>query len=194
MGEGEALGVEEEAVHAVDGAFYLRVVDGVVAAFVVRGVADDGVIDRGEVDADLVRAAGFDVDVEEREFIEPLPNFPKAEGVAAVGGDSHLGAVPPVAGDRAVDGPFVLTRTAVDECDVGLLNGALAELVGEGFVSLFVFGDEDEAGGVFVEPVDDADAVVVRRVNHPVSRSGCHRSFVRRGAFLESLGVSAYRR
>ena len=51
--------------------------DGFVAAFVVGFVADDGVIDRCEVDADLVRAAGLDLDVEQREFFEPLSHLPQ---------------------------------------------------------------------------------------------------------------------
>ena len=46
MCEGEAFGVEEEAVEFVDLSLYIRVRDSVVAAFVVGGVADDRVIDR----------------------------------------------------------------------------------------------------------------------------------------------------
>lgn len=76
VGEGEALGVEEKAVELIDGAFDLDVSDGVVAAFVVGGVADDGVIDRCEVDADLVCAAGPDVDIEKSEFLEPFSYLP----------------------------------------------------------------------------------------------------------------------
>ena len=138
--EGESLGVEEEAVEFFDGAFDLGVGDGIVAAFVVGGVADDWVIDRREVDADLVRAAGLDIDIEEREFLEPLTHLPQAERVTAVGGYRHLGPMPSVACDRAVDGSFVFPRTAVDECDVGFFYCAVAELFGEGFVSLVVLG------------------------------------------------------
>ena len=38
------------------------------------------------------------------------------------------------------------------------MNGAFAEASGEGFEGPGVFGGDDEAGGVFVEAVDDAGA------------------------------------
>ncbi len=79
--------------------------------------------------------------------------------MAAVGGDGHFCAVPAVAGDGAVDRAGIFTRAAVDERDVGFENLAVAELFGKGFVGLLVFGDDDQAGGVFVEAVNDADAV-----------------------------------
>ena len=121
--------------------------------------------------ADLVRAAGFDLDIEQSEFLETLPYLPQAESLAAVGGDRHLGAVPAVAGDRAVDRAGVVTRAAVDECNVGFEDLAVAELVGEGFVGLFVLSDDDEAGGVFVETMDDADAVRAPALVGSCSRS-----------------------
>ena len=95
--------MEEKAVQAFDGAFYVKIVDRVVAAFVVGGVADYGVIYRREVDADLVGAAGFDLDFEQRKFFKPLTDTPVGQCVAAVGGDGHFCAVPAVAGHRAVD-------------------------------------------------------------------------------------------
>ena len=159
MGEGEAFGVEEEAAELFDGAFDLGVGDSVVAAFIISGVADDGVIDRGEVDSDLVRPAGLDVDVEQCEFLEPLTHFPDRQCVSAICGDGHLRPVPAVAGDGPIDGAFAFPRAAVDESDVGFFYCAVAELFGEGIVSLVVLGNEDESGCVFVEPVDDADAV-----------------------------------
>ena len=68
--------MEEKAVEGANGVFDIDVVDGVVAAFVVGGVADDGVIYRGEVDADLMRPAGLDGDLEQCEFLKPLPDLP----------------------------------------------------------------------------------------------------------------------
>ena len=79
--------------------------------------------------------------------------------MAPVRGDGHFGPMPPVARERPVDGTFVFPRAAVDECDVRFFDQAIAELFGEGFVSLLVLGDEDKAGGVFVEAVYDADPV-----------------------------------
>ena len=42
--ERELFGVEEEAVEYADVVFYINVVDGVVAAFVVGSVADDRMV------------------------------------------------------------------------------------------------------------------------------------------------------
>ncbi len=184
MREREFFSVEEKAAHYADRVFNVDVCNGVVAAFVVGFVADDRVVDRREMDADLVRTAGLYLDVDEGEFFETLADLPEAECLPAVRGDGHFCAVPAVAGDGAVYGAGIVARVPVDEGDVGFENLAEAKLVGEGFVGLLVLGDDDQAGRVFVEAMDDAYAVLSRRFsqalfgreNHPVRRSGVHPS------------------
>ena len=50
-----------------------------------------------------------------------------------------------------------------DQNEVGFLDLAVAEHVGEGVVSGVGFGNDEEAGGVFVQAVDDAGAVRMNR-------------------------------
>ena len=54
--------------------------------------------------------------------------------------------------------PSARLRRALDERDVGLLDGAVLELLREGVVRGVVLRDEDDARRVAVEPVDDAGA------------------------------------
>ena len=103
MGERQFFGVQKKPAKRIDGIADIGIGDGVVAALVVDLVADDRVIDIAHVDADLVRAAGFDLDVEQREFFKSLSHFPEREGTAAVGGDLHPQAVVLVAADRRLD-------------------------------------------------------------------------------------------
>ena len=60
---------------------------------IIRLVADDGVIDRREVNAYLVGSAGFYLDVEEREFVIAFLDLPRRESCAAVSGDTHSRAI-----------------------------------------------------------------------------------------------------
>ena len=56
--------------------------------------------------------------------------------------------------------PFSRSTRAVDKCDVGLADLTRGEEFGELGVSCIVFGDDDEAAGVLVEPMDDAGAKI----------------------------------
>src|SRR5215203_5364086 len=119
--EAEPLGVEELAAEGVDARAQGRVGNRPVAAAVVGLVADDGVIDPREVDAYLVRAAGLDLHVQQREAREAPPHAPERDG--------HARAVARVARERLFDPPFLLFRHPVRQRDVGLEDRALAELV-----------------------------------------------------------------
>lgn len=77
MIERKVCRVQEEPPEMLDGLSYLVVCDRIVAAFVIDAVADDRMIYRGKVYANLVRASGLDLNVEEREFLESLANLPE---------------------------------------------------------------------------------------------------------------------
>ena len=100
--------MQEESVKRVDGVSDDGIGDGVIAALVIYLVADDRVIDIGHVDADLMCAAGFDLDIEQREFVESFSNGPKCQGTAAMVRDLHPESVVLIAADRGVDGAGVL--------------------------------------------------------------------------------------
>ena len=62
-----------------------------------------------------------------------------------------------IAADRNVDLAGIFVRLAVNERDVRFVNRPLAKLFGQSLVDLVIFCNDDQARGVFVEAVDDAD-------------------------------------
>ncbi len=74
----------------------------------VERVADHGMMERGEVDADLVGAAGVELDFEERGGADAGEGAPVGAGFAGAGEDEaaaggHANAALGVAGDGEVD-------------------------------------------------------------------------------------------
>ncbi len=112
----------------------------------VERVADDGMMQRGEVHADLVGAAGVQLDFEERGRIDAGEGAPVragfagfAEDEAAAGG--HAGAPVGVASDGEVDGAVVLFQEAFHQGEVDFFDLALAEGFAEFGVRGVIFGD-----------------------------------------------------
>jgi len=128
MLERELFGVKEKAVEFLDRLFYFLICDGVVAAFVVGPVADDRVIDRSEMDADLMCSSGLYFNIDEGELFEPLSNLPHRQRMSPVGRNGHLRTMPAVARDRAVDRSQVLAGAAMNKSDVRLKNLARSKL------------------------------------------------------------------
>ncbi len=131
--------------------------------FAVDGVCDDGCALVVEVDADLVGAAGVEVAEDEGGAgggvgVEDLV---VGDGGFAAGwvDDGHFLAVDGVAADVGEDGVFGRGGDAAGDGEVEFFHGfALGELGDEGLVGGVGFGDDEAAGGVFVEAVDDAGA------------------------------------
>src|SRR5229473_4861905 len=117
----------------------------------------------GEVHTNLVGAAGVKLNFRQRGGIDAGERAPVGAGFAGVakykaapGG--HACAALGVAGDGEVDSAVILLQKALHESDVGFLDLALAEGFAELGVSGVVFGDEKDAGSVFVGAIDDAGA------------------------------------
>src|SRR6266566_4500636 len=135
----------------------------------VERVANDGMAEGLGVDADLVGAAGFDADLDEREGAvgagDPFKDMEVGDGGATVGAaGGHAGAADEVAGDGEGYGGVVFFEVAVEEGEVGLGDLALGEHLAKLAVGAVVFGDEDEAAGLLVEAMDDAGAEIAADV------------------------------
>lgn len=150
--EGEPPGVEEETG------------SGELVFFPVDGIAEDGGADVVEVDADLVGAAGVEV----AEDQGGLGGWIRGEGfVIGDGGlapgrvyDGHFLTVHGVASDVGEDGFRGGLWDAVGNGKVELFHGrALCELSDETLVGGVGFCDDEAAGCVLVEAVDDAGAL-----------------------------------
>jgi hypothetical protein len=129
-----------------------------MAGAAVGGVADDRMSEAGHVNADLMGAAGFDAHAQERGEGAGGEGFVAGAGGAAFFRDGHFLAVDGMAADGEIDRAGGFGRGAPHEGEVFLLDGVGGELGDEGGDGLFVLGDDEDAGGVFVEAMDDAGA------------------------------------
>ena len=128
----------------------------------VDRVADDREADRREMDADLVRPASLQVDREERVLAEQLEQLEVRDGVArAVRVQRLPGRVAAVAADRRLDPAGARSRPAADEGQVGPLELAALDQLLQPLVRLLRAGDDEQARGVAVEPVDDPRSLLV---------------------------------
>ena len=150
VAESQLAGVEHEAVGI--GAFFTR--------FAVDGVTEDGCADVFEVNANLVGAAGVEGAFDEAGAVALLgEDFVVGDGGFAGAGvdDGHLLAIDGMAADVGEDGVGVfeggLGGDGVVDFGGGFAFGKLGE---EGLHGAVGFGDDDAAGGVFVETVHDA--------------------------------------
>ena len=122
----------------------------------VQRVARQRMADRRQVDPDLVRSAGDQVQLEQRPAGQPLADPIAGHGLAAVGttairvrwcGSRPIGAS--IAPGRRRDG-------ALDQAEVGLLDAASLELGHQAGLGPIVLGDHQQAARVAVEAMDDA--------------------------------------
>jgi len=145
---------------------------GDVVGGAVECVADYGMAECLEVDADLVGAACLDADLDEGEVavvggVDALKHLDVRDGGAdtfTISGaaSGHADASDEVTADGEVDGDVVFCKAAlevsVDEGDIGLFELAGGEHLAELAMRAVVFGNEDDSAGLFVEAVDDARA------------------------------------
>src|SRR5207248_6597692 len=124
-------------------------------------VGEDGTAKTGQVDAELVGAAGARMTTDVTVAAEPLDHLVIGAGIAAlflVVGDRHLDAVVRVPDDAALDVIAVAVEDAVDQGPVLLEDLAQLELHAQVAVRLLLLGDQDDAAGVAVEAMHDAAA------------------------------------
>ena len=148
--EGELPGVEHEAA-------------GLGGGLAVDGIADERGAFVMEVDADLVGAAGVEMAEDERGEGGGVggEDFVIGDGGLAAGriDDGHFLAVHGVAADVGEDAVLRGLRDALGDGEVEFFHGPAGELADERLVGDVRLGDDDAAGGVLIQPVDDAGAL-----------------------------------
>jgi hypothetical protein len=128
----------------------------------VAEVAEDGVADVVEVDADLVATAGRRADAQEGRAGQALGDLPVGRGgLASLRVDAHAAGAE--LADRGVDPAAVGRGHAVDEGEVGLEDLAPVELAVEVAVGGGVLGEDDDAARAAVEAVDGEELAGVMR-------------------------------
>jgi hypothetical protein len=152
------FGVDESEVAGVEG----EAVGGFVGV-AVHGVAEDGVAVGFELDADLVLAAGVEFAAEMGDFLfgVGLHHEVAEDGefaLADVLGDVHFAGVG-IFEEEVFELGFVLFGDAVHDDVVAAGDGMLEELLFERAEGVPGAGEDEEAGGVAVEAVDEMDLV-----------------------------------
>src|SRR5262252_4521388 len=138
-------------------------------AAAIDGVAEERMPDRGEVDADLMRAPGLEPardEARDRRAVAAAVAFehlPMGDRRPAAGAHRHLVADAGMTADRLVDGAARPLRRAPHERQVAAPQRPAAAVIGElaaeramGAVGL---GHHHEAAGVLVEAMHDARAL-----------------------------------
>ena len=129
-------------------------------------VAHQGVTGMGEMDPDLVSAAGLELAGEEGgdglavPAIENLPRLPMGDGLAPALAHRHLLAGMGVTVDRRIDGAMLAVGRAPSEGQIASPQRAGAAVIGElraeRLMGGIVFRGHHQSGGVFVKPMHNA--------------------------------------
>jgi len=163
MGEGQACGVQELALESErpgrSGAY-----DRTVSArwpSILR-IAEHRVADGLQVDADLMRASGVQAQAQEREVTEGALDLEVGAGLARVRAvHGHAGAYARVASDGRLDRAGARGRSTVHEGEVLARDVPLRERLLQATMSLVRARDDEQAGGVAIEAMDDPGALGV---------------------------------
>jgi hypothetical protein len=111
------------------------------------------------VDAELVRSAGDQVQLEQRPVAEVLLHAVDGRRRPAVRHDRHANAVTRIAADGRLDATNLGGWRAGDQGEIGLLDAPLLELAHQRLLGTVVARHHDQAARVAVQPVDDARPV-----------------------------------
>lgn len=143
-------GRQEQAGGLAGGGGGIERIDGKWAAQQPHMQADlVGFASLGEASDEAVRAEGF--------F-----QIPGGAGGLAMAVEGHFAGAAIVGGDGGVDEAIGFGRSAVDQREVFLFHEIILELMGKMALGGQVLGQQQYAGGVFVEAMDDTQARVVR--------------------------------
>lgn len=122
----------------------------------VDGVTHDGKVDRGEVDANLVRPAGLEANLEQRVPADQLVHLEVGRRLSRmVGVERPARGIGAIAADRGLDPAPPRAWAPAHERDIGSLQLAPADEVPEAPVRLTRAGDDEQARRVPIKPVHD---------------------------------------
>ena len=129
--------------------------------FSIERVANNGRAQGGEVDTDLVSTPGLDVAFHAGKSIRKGgKDFPMGDGAFSAGAQhGHLLAIGGAATNLRVERAG-RRRGTVDDGDVGLAEVVDGKGLGERLISTVVLSDDHDAGGIHIQPMDDAGALL----------------------------------
>ena len=119
-------------------------------------VSRDGMLAARHMYANLVRSAGFQLDLEQRILPVSRGNTPVRDSVSAALHNRHTLAIDRVPRKRRVDGAFLFANVAVHESSVTAVRAVVAKLIAQRAMGLVVLCDHDETRCHAVDAVHDS--------------------------------------
>src|SRR5436190_6522104 len=180
----------ERVSEAEPGAVQELAGEAVAAGVAIAWITRQGMADRREVGADLVRAAGLQPRLDEGVPGQAL-DHPEMGARLSGGPTAHRPprGAPEVAPEGGVDRPRARARLALDQRQVAALHLAPLDLGREAAVRLVPSGDDHQSRGVLVEPVDDPRALRVAAAPEELSKHvDERRAAVPRGGVHDQAG------
>lgn len=151
MGKGDAVGVE----HLAPGGSQL--VRCRTRGFSVDRITDDGQMKKREMNPDLMGSTGMDSDPEQCCPIKFFYDRPSGIGIPGASTPrGHLFSFDRMPADGELNAATRGCGVAVNQGKVFLFDGPVFELPGEMLMGHVVLGHEQNAGGILVEPVNNA--------------------------------------
>ncbi len=133
--------------------------DDLALGIAINGIAKDGVAHAlAHVDSDLMGAPGEELAANEGAALMGANLLPFGDGffAGAVQEVGHAFAIHGVATKHGLDATFGFLWQAVDGGEVDFTESALGKGFTQAPMGDVVFSDDHAAGGVFIEPMDDA--------------------------------------
>ena len=129
---------------------------GTFFAAAIYCVSQQGMSGPGHMNADLMCSSGLQSALYVGIISEALKHTDMCDGLFSVRAYSHLLPVRRVTSYGLGNSEFVLPDISQDDGSVPAHNGMLGQLAGNALMGSIIFADNNTAGGVFVDAMDDS--------------------------------------
>src|SRR5437868_4756996 len=103
MTKAQLRSVQRLSIQLRNRATNLGIRNGFVASAAIDFIADDRMLEPGKVHTNLMRASGFQLNVKQREPVEPFSSSVQRQRGSSSPDDGHARAVARIARDRLID-------------------------------------------------------------------------------------------
>ena len=126
--------------------------------------------------ANLMRASGTRKQTQQRDVVATLDDFEGGHGFSAAAPNRHAGAVDRVAANGLSDRSAVAADPTPYPGQVPFIDFSPAKLVAQRRERCGILGDDQHAGGIFIETMHDAGAEGIEAGPRPapVMQEGAH--------------------
>jgi hypothetical protein len=121
----------------------------------IDSIPDDGMADGAQVHPNLMGSSRQRAHLQQRRVGESCQDTKFGDGGLARVQDSHPLAVGGVAPDGTLNPPFIFNDSPPHKRQIELLDLSVLELLNQSKIRRVALGDEQDAAGALIQPVDD---------------------------------------